>query len=321
MKTSSNFVKLAYAIMLALVSTSPTLVIGQQGGAASAKAESVPLTLAIFDFKPSTPDLDPLGPALSDTLNALLANDFALVERQELNKVLNEAELSLSGTVDSASAVLIGKLTGAKVLIAGRIFTAGNELVGVAKIIGTETSRIYGEMASIPSDGQITALATVLAEKLSNTIKANSDSLTVKHLSYAERLSNMQKSLQAKKLPSLMLIDLAANVPQSASSAAVAEMRVIFKDLGFNVVELDAGEKATALKVELNATSELGLQKGNLFSAIASVQIRIINMQLGSTLVATNQTARKMDLGKGNAQSQAIKEAVWLVVEKILPEL
>jgi hypothetical protein len=37
-------------------------------------------------------------------------------------------------------------LTGAKVLVTGRVFKTDTELFIVAKIIGTETSRVYGEL-------------------------------------------------------------------------------------------------------------------------------------------------------------------------------
>ena len=40
----------------------------------------------------------------------------------------------------------IGHLTGAKVLVTGRVFNVGRETMIVAKIIGTETSRVYGEV-------------------------------------------------------------------------------------------------------------------------------------------------------------------------------
>ena len=42
-----------------------------------------------------------------------------LVERAELEKVLGEAELGLSGTVSPETAARIGHLTGAKVLVTG----------------------------------------------------------------------------------------------------------------------------------------------------------------------------------------------------------
>ncbi len=68
------------------------------------------------------------------------------MERADIEKILGEHELGLSGTVSADSAAKIGQLTGAKVLVTGRVFKAEGELFIVAKIIGTETSRVYGEL-------------------------------------------------------------------------------------------------------------------------------------------------------------------------------
>ena len=45
-----------------------------------------------------------------------------MVERAELEKILGEQELGLSGTVSADTAAKVGNLTGAKVLVTGRVF-------------------------------------------------------------------------------------------------------------------------------------------------------------------------------------------------------
>ena len=89
-----------------------------------------------------------LGPKVATLLNANLSAEpqIITVERAELEKVLGEQELGLSGTVSPDTAAKVGHLTGAKVLVTGRVFKADKELMMVAKIIGTETSRVYGEL-------------------------------------------------------------------------------------------------------------------------------------------------------------------------------
>ena len=81
----------------------------------------------------------------------------------ELEKVLGEHELGLSGTVSPDTAAKVGQLTGAKVLVTGRVFTTDKDLLIVAKIIGTETSRVYGEMVEGPSAGSMVDLSAALA--------------------------------------------------------------------------------------------------------------------------------------------------------------
>src|SRR5258708_4566296 len=119
--------------------------------AAAPLARSAPqeiLTVAVFDFASPDEAVRDLGPKVATLLNANLSAEpqIITVERAELEKVLGEQELGLSGTVSPDTAAKVGHLTGAKVLVTGRIFKADKELVIVSKIIGTETSRVYGEL-------------------------------------------------------------------------------------------------------------------------------------------------------------------------------
>src|SRR5580658_9056208 len=106
------------------------------------------LTVAVFDFASPDDAVQDLGPKVATLINADLSAEpnLVLVERAELDKALGEQELGLSGTVTPDSAARVGQLTGAKVLVTGRVFKVEDNLVLVAKIIGTETSRVYGEV-------------------------------------------------------------------------------------------------------------------------------------------------------------------------------
>src|ERR1051325_3295218 len=124
------------------------------------------LTVAVFDFESREDAVRDLGPKVSALITALLSAEPRLitVERAELEKVLGEQELGLSGTVAPETAAKVGHLTGAKVLVTGRVFRADKELVIVAKIIGTETSRVYGELVKGQAAMPITDLASDLSK-------------------------------------------------------------------------------------------------------------------------------------------------------------
>jgi hypothetical protein len=68
----------------------------------------------------------------------------------ELDKALGEQELGLSGAIAPAAAAKVGQLTGAKVLVTGRVMQAGSETLVVAKLIGTDTGRVFAAKAKIP---------------------------------------------------------------------------------------------------------------------------------------------------------------------------
>src|SRR5687768_16537680 len=118
-------------------------------------AATTPLTVAVFNFTSRDDSTRELGPKVSALIGALLSDDenLILVERAELDKALGEQELGLSGTVAPDTAARVGTLTGAKVLITGSIFKADKNVVAVAKIIGTETGRVYGTTAKMNASG------------------------------------------------------------------------------------------------------------------------------------------------------------------------
>ena len=111
--------------------------------------------------------------------------------------------MGLSGTVSPDTAAKVGHLTGAKVLVTGRVFKADKELVIVAKIIGTETSRVYGELVKGPAASPITDLSSDLAKKIAATVSEKGDTLVAKVESREDRIARIKKSLKEGKLPTV----------------------------------------------------------------------------------------------------------------------
>src|ERR1035441_5442687 len=141
----------------------PILTCGLLLATSVARASDTVLTVAIFDFESKDEAVHDLGPKVAALLNARLSAEpeIITVERTELAKALGEQELGLSGTVSPDTAAKVGHLTGAKVFVTGRVFKADKELILVAKIIGTETSRVYGEMVSGTAASSITDLSEI----------------------------------------------------------------------------------------------------------------------------------------------------------------
>src|SRR5439155_2108271 len=126
------------------------------------------MTVAVFNFESTDEGMRDLGPKAATLINAALSAepDIITVERAELEKALGEMELGLSGSVAPDTAAKVGHLTGAKVLVTGRISRVDKELVMVAKVIGRETSRVYGEMVKGPDAAALTAVSRELAKKI-----------------------------------------------------------------------------------------------------------------------------------------------------------
>src|SRR5258708_18519920 len=130
------------------------------------------LTVAVFDFESKDEAVRDLGPKIATLLNANLSMnpDIITVERAELDKAMGEQELGLSGTVSPESAAKVGQFTGAKALVTGRLLKVENQTMIVAKVIGTETSRVYGAMVQGAPTVSIVDLSSNLAAKISAVV-------------------------------------------------------------------------------------------------------------------------------------------------------
>lgn len=85
-----------------------------------------------------------LGLVVSDLIVTDLARDhrLGLVERSQVSKIMDELALQQSGAVDDKQALELGKLTGARGLIIGRVADAGEEFVVSARAVDGETGAV-----------------------------------------------------------------------------------------------------------------------------------------------------------------------------------
>ncbi len=118
--------------------------------AGSAIAQSKP-TVAVLNFNngalgKSNEELAPLGKGLQDILiQELSANaGIRVVERDQINRIIEEQKLSTSGQVDKETAVKIGKLLGAKHMVTGGFQTdpKATQLNVTLRVFNVETGEI-----------------------------------------------------------------------------------------------------------------------------------------------------------------------------------
>ncbi|MDP3177835.1 MAG: CsgG/HfaB family protein, partial [Spirochaetaceae bacterium] len=75
-------------------------------------------------------------------LAASKAKIFTLVERKDLQTVLGELELQLSGLADEEGAARVGKLLGAEVLVSATVFRAADRYELFLKLVRVETAEV-----------------------------------------------------------------------------------------------------------------------------------------------------------------------------------
>jgi TolB-like protein len=144
-----KFVK-SFALLAALAVAVPSLAAAQGG--------SKP-TVAVLYFNNSAigaanAELQPLSKGIADMLIGELAANpgIRVVERDQIQKVLEEQKLSTDGKVDNESAVKVGKLVGAHYMVTGGFVTdRSGRMRFTARVFNTETSLIVFPAAGGPN--------------------------------------------------------------------------------------------------------------------------------------------------------------------------
>src|SRR5690606_14381490 len=117
------------------------------GGLRGQAAEDVP-TIAVLDFTGlmvgQGGNSAPLGKAVSAMLVTELIGrpGIRVIERAQLQDILTEQRLSLSGRVDESTALEVGKLIGAQYVIHGQVTSIADNLRMDMRAVDVETSEI-----------------------------------------------------------------------------------------------------------------------------------------------------------------------------------
>jgi len=120
---------------------------GPGAGAAQEGGDDLP-TVAVLDFTGlmlgQSGNSAPLGKAVSSMLTTELMGrpGLRVIERYQLQDLLTEQKLALSGRVDEGTAVQIGKLLGAQYMIYGQVTSIATQLRMDMRAVDVETSEI-----------------------------------------------------------------------------------------------------------------------------------------------------------------------------------
>jgi hypothetical protein len=280
------------------------------------------LTVAVFDFDSKDEAVRDLGPKVATLVNANLSAEpqIITVERAELDKVLGEHELGLSGSVSADSAAKVGQLTGAKVLVTGRVFKAEGELFIVAKIIGTETSRVYGELVKGSEKSSISDLSADLAKKIAADVTQKGDTLVAKVETRDELIAKIKKQLGTNALPSVSVKIGEQHFGQRViDPAAETELGSILQACGFKLIDAGSTNRAD-VEITGDAFSAYGTRKGNLISCKSRVEVKA-HKKNGDLIAMDRQTSVAVDIAEQTAAKTALQNAAAEMAERLLPKL
>jgi TolB-like protein len=132
------------------------------------------VTVAIGDFKNDSEGfyLDSWEKSIPEFLKSELgkAEELIIVERQQLEAVLQEQALSMTGLMDSATAQTVGKLVGAQYIISGRINQSGKWIRIDARIIQVATGQVKSVSVKSQEDQYLQEMVSLLANNIGNKL-------------------------------------------------------------------------------------------------------------------------------------------------------
>jgi len=307
-------------------------------------ATSSPLAVAVLEFAAVGEPIERDGEKIQALLTAYLTADSSLrlVERKEMEKILAEQKLSLSGLVGEQEAVQIGRLVGAKAMVLGRAFLVDDNYVIVAKTLGVETSRVFGDIAQGKRGDDLAKLVATLAEKIGATIKKNRNVLEAPPMQEKDRAAAIKKALGKLPRPGVVVSCPEQHIGRPVIDPAVeTELVYLLTTCGFNVIEKKEWDSGPWLQAYLKdpkapvpneikkpidvlilgeAFGEFAARTGDLISCRARVEIRAIDRRTGQVLAIGRQTSTAVDLSENIAAKKALQDAAARLAEQLIPE-
>lgn len=293
-------------------------------GLRAQEAATPPVTLAVLPFDASEEKLQGKAAEVATLLSAQLSTNASLwlVERAELDKILSEQSLKLSGLTDPATAVTVGKLTGARALVTGRVIRSGETVTLVAKVISTENSRVFAESVAATSLDALAKPIEELAGKIGKLVAAQHQVLAPAPVTHEQHIAKIRASLNGKPLPSVQLKITEQSINRAVIDPAVeTEFGKTIKELGGEVVEAAQSGKLADVLITGEAISEMGSRHGQLLSARARVEIKAIRRSDGKVLVIDRETSVGVDIAESVAGKTALQNAALILIERVLPQI
>ncbi|MCI0495904.1 PEGA domain-containing protein [candidate division KSB1 bacterium] len=127
--------------------------------------------VAVFPFADTNPAAKETGygDAIAGMLTTELINGkvFQIIERKEIDRIMNELGLSQFGVLDSQTAKDIGKVYGLDMLVLGSVAKFGNLVETDSRLIDTQSGEaILADNASCRSELEIRNMVVNLARKM-----------------------------------------------------------------------------------------------------------------------------------------------------------
>jgi Curli production assembly/transport component CsgG len=287
---------------------------------AASRADDAPIAVAVLGVNAPNTALRPAADNVDSLLGTYLTTQdgLFLVERQQLDAVLGEQSLGASGLVEPDSAARIGKLTGAKVLVMSRLFTQGNDLMLVSKVMGTETGRVYAQANAIPQGSAQNAALKAFAASLGNLIIKHRAELIARVETPEDRIARLSKVMEGRKPPVVSVAIAEQHITHTIiDPAAETEVELILGKLGFPILAGSSAD-APAYRITGEAISEEATRVGSFVSCRGRVEIKLVEVSTGRVVLADRQVVVAVDLAESVAAKTALQQSAAILTDRIV---
>lgn len=312
---------------------------------AAVSADAAEVTIAVLTFEAKGKEVKEYGKQAGDLLTAMIPAvnpEIKTVERAKLDEILKELEMSLTGVADETNSLKVGKLAGAQLIVTGRLFVLDETLYAVAKIIGTETSKVKAEFSKGKLSGKLSPILEALAQKVALSITENLPDLLPAKDDKKSPADAIAAAIRGKRLPKVAVVVREEHVSRrtTVDPAVETEITFILKKCGFEIVggkekELskwakaflgESGAKVPASISEADviivgeAFSEFAARTGNLVTCKARIEIQAIERETGKLLSIQRKNTRVADLSEQIAGKKALQKAAADIAPELIIE-
>ena len=297
--------------------------------------EPAVVRLAVFDID-VVGGLETDAAAITDQVVAMFsaADGVALVNRDQLSKVAEEHKIALSGLVDNASAVQLGKFVSAQYVVVGRASRIGEMRYLLIKFIQVETTVQSTLTAKAHVRHGLDGLLKQLREPLSKRLaKLRQPAIDGADAELAELRRQMEPLREKVFLVSIDEQHLGRPLADPAAQMAIVKR---LQRLGLKVIvphqPVDGWKKSLARQgryadekvdflVEGEGISAFAAELQGLTSCRARVELRLVALPGHVVQLTDRGIGARADLVEAFAAKAALEDAAIDAIDAVLPRL
>jgi len=289
-------------------------------------------SVAVIPFASTDPDDHPVASAVTDVFYATFsAAQVELVEREQLQQVMQEQSISVTAVFDDEQALKLGRLVAAKFLVVGRVVKLEEERLVVARLISSETSRMLAHTTVIEEGQSVAEITGKLAKRVIKSLDERGLELIKPRAPEADPIDQLVEALLGKELPKVTLdVSEQLSAAQVVDPAVETELLYALQAAGFMVVDAavlkrkyptswrDKADKLVDVIISGEALIERATQIGQLHAGRARVELKATTAGTGMVIAVARNTSSAMDATPVIAAKAAAQQATRKVLTSFL---